>query len=337
MFRSANKRVVLMSPREDESDNIYQDQTILAAYAILSVGNIGMGKKYLLFVVSFVVATTALITTLILNRGSIALLNPEGKIAGHQYDLLMFAVGLSLIVIIPVFILAFYVLWKYNENNKKVQYTPLWDHNHRLELLWWGVPIVLVVILAVITFKSSHDLDPYKAIQSNKEPVTIQVIALEWKWLFIYPEQKIATVNHITIPENRPINFRITADAPMNSFWIPKLGGQVYAMSGMETKLHLMADKPGTYKGVAANLSGEGHAGMKFTVDSVSDGDFGTWINTVRQSPDFLDTKTYEELAKKSKNNPKAYYSQVQPTLYNDILNKYMPAKSEQEDNHKGH
>lgn len=296
-----------------------------------------MGKKYLFFVISFVAIATALVTLIFLKRDNIALLSPEGKIAGHQYDLLLFAVGLSLIVIIPVFTLAFYILWKYHEKNKKSHYAPKWDNDHKLELLWWGIPIILVLILAVVTWKSSHDLDPYKAIQSSKEPVTIQVVALEWKWLFIYPEQKIATVNHITIPENTPINFRITSDAPMNSFWIPKLGGQVYAMSGMETKLHLMADKPGTYQGVAANLSGEGHAGMKFSVNSVSEGDFGTWINTVRQSQDFLNNDTYAALAKKSKNNPKAYYSQVQSTLYNDILTKYMQKQSDNEDNHKGH
>lgn len=296
-----------------------------------------MGKRYLLFVISFVAIVATFVTIVFNNRGSIALLSPEGKIAGHQFDLLMFAIGLSLIVIIPVFILAFYILWKYHEKNKKSHYTPKWDNDHKLEFVWWGIPILLVSILAVVTFKSSHDLDPYKAIQSSKEPVTIQVVALEWKWLFIYPEQRIATVNHITIPENRPINFKITADAPMNSFWIPKLGGQVYAMSGMETKLHLMANKVGAYQGVAANLSGEGHAGMKFTVNSVSEGDFGTWINTTRQSPDFLTTNTYAELAKKSKNNPEASYSQVQPSLYNDILTKYMPNKPENDKGHKGH
>lgn len=295
-----------------------------------------MGKKYLLFVISLIAIAIGLVVLIFLNRDGIALLSPEGKIAGHQRDLLLFAVGLSLIVIVPVFTLIFYIAWKYNENNKKVQYTPLWDHNHRLEILWWGVPVILVLILAIVTWKSSHDLDPYKAIQSNKKPVTIQVVALEWKWLFIYPEQRIATVNHITIPENTPINFKITADAPMNSFWIPKLGGQVYAMSGMETKLHLMADQTGTYRGVAANLSGEGHAGMKFTVNSVSEGDFGTWVNTTRQSPDFLNNDTYATLAKKSKDNPKASYSQVQPTLYNDILTKYMH-KTENDDKQNNH
>lgn len=298
-----------------------------------------MGKKYKFFLIGFVAVVAALVLLVVKNKDSIALLSPEGKIAGQQTDLLLFASALSLIVIIPVFILAFFILGKYHEKNSSAKYDPNWDSSHKLEILWWGIPIILMVILAVVTWKSSHDLDPYKEIQSNKSPVTIQVVALEWKWLFIYPEQKIATVNHITVPEDRPINFKITADAPMNSFWIPKLGGQVYAMAGMETKLHLMADQKGTYQGVAANLSGEGHAGMKFTVNSVSEGDFATWINSTRQNQETLNKDNYIKLAEKSKDVPKKSYSNVDPNLYGSILYQYMHHGNENKDDdkQKGH
>jgi cytochrome o ubiquinol oxidase subunit 2 len=294
-----------------------------------------MGKKYLLLIVSFVTIVAILVVLLFNHHGSIAVLSPEGKIAGHQRDLLVFATGLSLLVIIPVFTLAFYIAWKYHEDNKKSKYQPKWDHNHSLEFVWWTIPIILIIILAIVTWKSSHDLDPYKPIESHKKPLTVQVVALEWKWLFIYPEQNIATVNYLEIPEKTPINFQITADAPMNSFWIPKLGGQVYAMAGMQTKLHLMADKTGTYNGASANLSGEGFSGMKFIVKSSTEGDFGTWVNNARHSKETLSKDAYTTLAKPSKNNAKQYYSSVDPALYDTVMKKYMaPPESHKEGEH---
>lgn len=264
----------------------------------------------------------------------IALLSPAGTIASQQRDLMNIAGILSLIIIVPVFILTFYMAWKYRAGNHKAKHSPDLDHNTWLEALWWGIPCIIIVILAVITWRSTHALDPYRQLESSKKPVTIQVVALEWKWLFIYPEQKIATVNYVKFPEKTPVNFQITADAPMNSFWIPKLGGQVYAMSGMTTKLHLMADGVGTYRGASANLSGKGFANMRFTAVSTSEKDFNSWVSTNQKGHSLLNFGRYENLAKPSENNPVTYYLlpqgelQADTSLYDTIIGKYMPDHS---------
>jgi cytochrome o ubiquinol oxidase subunit 2 len=286
-----------------------------------------MGKVHTFFATLLAVIITAMVTWLFLNRSDISVLNPEGTIAKQQADLLFFALLLSLVVVVPVFILVFYIARKYREGNKKSKYSPNWSHNKTLEFVWWGIPITLIAVLGVITWKSSHDLDPYKPLASDKKPITIQVVALEWKWLFLYPEQNIATVNYVEFPEKTPVNFEITADAPMNSFWIPKLGGQVYAMAGMQTKLHLEANKPGVYQGSSSNLSGEGFAGMKFTVRSSTESNFEGWVKSIQKSPDTLSLNAYNKLAQKSKNNPEAFYASYDTGLFDGIIQKYMSPK----------
>jgi cytochrome o ubiquinol oxidase subunit 2 len=180
-----------------------------------------------------------------------------------------------------------------------------------------------IAVLAVITWNSSHDLDPFKPLSAQARPIKIQVVALDWKWLFIYPEQNIASVNYVQFPLNTPIDFQITADAPMNSFWIPQLGGQIYAMPGMSTELHLMADKPGHYSGKSANISGEGFSGMTFDTNVSDNDEFNTWVSSVKQKQHPLDLAAYSELAKQSKNNPVTYYSSEDPELFDSIINKY--------------
>jgi cytochrome o ubiquinol oxidase subunit II len=288
-----------------------------------------MGRKSKLFAFVFITALLVAVVLLVMYRSHFAVLNPEGTIADQQRDLLIFASLLSLIVVIPVFFLIFFIAWKYRAGNKKAKYSPEWDHSHKLEFIWWGIPVILIVILAGITWKSSHDLDPYKPLASDKKPVTIQAVALEWKWLFIYPEQNIATVNYVEFPEKTPINFQITADAPMNSFWIPKLGGQVYAMAGMQTKLHLMANTEGLYDGSSANISGEGFAGMRFKARSSSEQNFKQWVDDVQHSPNTLTAAEYQKLAKQSKNNPQALYASYEPGLYDSIIMKYMAPQTE--------
>jgi len=255
----------------------------------------------------------------------ITLLSPAGTIADQQRDLMNIAALLSIIIILPVFFLTAYMAWKYRAGNSKAKHSPNLDHNVFLEAVWWGVPLIIIVILAVITWNSSHALDPYKKLESSKKPVTIQVVAMEWKWLFIYPEQKIATVNFVQFPEDTPVNFQITADAPMNSFWIPKLGGQVYAMNGMTTKLHLMADSTGEYPGSSANISGKGFASMRFTAKSTSQRDFDSWVKANQKGHPALTFTQYDNLAKPSENNPVTYYAPPDHDLYDKIISKYMP------------
>lgn len=214
---------------------------------------------------------------------SVAVLHPKGWVGVQERNLILKTSFIMLLIVIPVVILTIYFGWKYRDGNPKAEYQPEWDNSHRLEALWWGVPCVVVIVFAVWTWTSSHELDPYKPLKSDVKPVRIQVIALDWKWLFIYPEERIATVNFIQFPENTPLNFEITSDAPMNSFWIPELGGQIYAMAGMRTKLHLIANHIGSYRGVSANISGEGFAGMTFAAKASTQEEFDAWIQEVRE------------------------------------------------------
>ena len=255
---------------------------------------------------------------------TIDVLEPRGVIALAEKNLLIVACGLMMIVIVPIFFMLFFFMWKYREGNKNSRYEPDWNNSRILEWVWWITPAVIVVILGYITWKSTHELDPYKPIVSNVKPVVIHVVALDWKWLFIYPEEHIATVNYLQIPVDTPINFSITADAPMNSLWIPQLGGQIYAMAGMTTKLHLMASEEGEYQGGSSNYSGEGFAGMKFITKVTSGSEYVTWLNTLRTSQDVLSFEEYSKLAKPSKNNPVMFYSSVSKDMYTSIIAKYM-------------
>lgn len=283
-------------------------------------------KYKVLFLVIFLGGFVALLIWL--TAGStVAILQPKGVIAQQQRDLLIFATLLSMVVIVPVYVLTIMIAIRYRKGNKKATYTPDWDHSRKLETVWWGVPIAIILILSVVTWRSSHALDPFKPLSGNRAPVTIQVVALEWKWLFIYPEQNIATVNYIQFPENTPVNFVITADAPMNSFWIPELGGQVYAMNGMKTKLHLQANAPGTFKGSSANLSGEGFAAMRFTAEATSQSDFYKWVQNSKKALGTLGRQQYAELSKPTKDVSARFYGNVDSSLYDSIVMKYMAAE----------
>jgi cytochrome o ubiquinol oxidase subunit 2 len=255
---------------------------------------------------------------------SFPMLQPGGPIAGHERTLLLVSALLMLFVVIPVFAMTFVIAWRYRASNPKARYTPEWDHNHAAEAVWWAIPIVLIGIISVMTWISSHQLDPYKPIVSDAKPVHIQVVALDWKWLFIYPDQGIATVNYIQIPQNVPVAFDVTADAPMNAFWIPQLGSQIYAMPGMSTQLHLVADKLGTYAGSSVNISGEGFAGMKFQVKATSQADFDAWVAKTKKSPTHLDAFQYDKLVQPSQYNPPAFYSHPTAGLYDEVVMKYM-------------
>lgn len=278
-----------------------------------------------------ILVPTAITTGLIIYASGqdLAILNTGGEIARRQHELLSFAFWLSMIVIIPVFALTIFISIRYKSSKEsKAKYTPDWAHNATLETVWWGIPIIIIIVLSAVTWRTSHTLDPYKPLDNANTPIKVQVVALQWKWLFLYPEQNIATVNQLIIPEQRPINFEITADAPMNSFWIPKLGGQVYAMSGMSTKLHLIADSVDEYNGVSANISGEGFADMKFAVKSMTGEDFDNWVRTTRYKGKILNNDTYDKLAKPSTLEEPGIYSRFTPGLYDTIISKYMPHNS---------
>ena len=193
-----------------------------------------MKRAFKVIIISLLIIATGALTAYYISSHNIAVLEPKGMIGLKERELIITASLLMLIVVIPVLVLAIVFGWKYREG-RDAKHTPDWEHNSIAECCWWGVPVVIIIILAVITWKTSHELNPFKPIQNGKKPIEIQAVALNWKWLFIYPEQQIATVNYVRFPDNTPINFEITADAPMNSFWIPQLGGQIYAMPAMRT------------------------------------------------------------------------------------------------------
>ncbi len=283
-------------------------------------------SKWLALAVLLVVIVAVIVSRL--HGLDFSVLSAQGEVSRKERNLIILASLLSLIVVVPVFAMLFGFAWKYRESNTRATYRPNWDHNRLLETIWWIVPLVLITILAVVAWNSSHELDPYKPLVSNNKPINIQVVALDWKWLFIYPEQHIASVNFLQFPQDTPVNFTITSDAPMNSFWIPSLGGQVYAMSGMSTQLHLMAYHAGDYNGSSANISGTGFAGMKFTARASSQADFDTWVAKVKRTPTRLDQAAYAELALPSQNNATTYYTQPVSGLYDTILMKYMAPKN---------
>lgn len=257
-------------------------------------------------------------------REDIAVLNPQGIIALKERNIIIISILLMLIVVLPVLIIAVLFAWKYRANNLDAKYMPEWDYSFIVEAVWWGIPFVIIFILSWITWNTSHDLDPFKPIDSEKKPLTIQVVALQWKWLFIYPEQNIATINFFQIPEKTPIHFELTADAPMNSFWIPQLSGQIYTMPGMNSKLNIVADAPGEYRGSSANLSGKGFAGMFFTAKASSEEEFQAWVKKIQQSNESLSLKSYKKIAEPSENNPIATFALQDRNLFHQILMKYM-------------
>ena len=282
-----------------------------------------MTKKYKVIISTLVIIGLLVIAGRYLAHTNIPVLEPKGTIAYKERQLIFITLAMSLIVIVPVFAMLFGFAWRYREGNKKAKYSPEFDHNRIAETIWWLVPAVLIFVLGIIIWKSSYGLDPYKPLSSVNKPITIQVVALDWKWLFIYPDENIATVNYFQIPNNTPVNFQITADAPMNSFWLPQLGGQIYAMPGMSTELHLMATSQGIYNGSSANISGRGFASMTFVARSSSAQSYRAWIKQVKQAPKALTQNSYAALAAPSTGGV-VYYKQAETGLYDTIMMKYM-------------
>lgn len=284
-----------------------------------------MPKRALLLFGAIVLAATAVVIAIVMQH-PVPVLQPQGEIAHKQYQLLLFAAVLSLFVVIPVWVMTIVFAWRYRESapRSKQRYRPNWDHHRGLEAIWWGIPIILISILSIVTWRTSHELDPFKPLAAtHHRPLTVQVVALQWRWLFIYPEQSVATVNYLRLPTDTPVTFQITADAPMNSFWIPQLGGQIYAMSGMSTSLNLAASQPGTYYGSSANLSGEGFADMKFPVIASSSKDFTQWIRSAQKTSNELDSNLYSLLARPNKDTIERTYGSVESNLYDTIIAKY--------------
>ena len=294
-----------------------------------------MNKKVKIVIFALLVLGVVVAAAMFFSTVDVAVLNPKGEIAEKQRNLIVFAILLISIIIIPVFSLLAFISLRYREGNKhNSAYRPNWDSNKIIETIWWGIPCVIILILGVVTWRTSHELDPYRSLVSKVEPINIQVVALQWKWLFIYPDHDIATVNMVEFPVDTPVNFTITADAPMNAFWIPSLGSQVYAMSGMSTKLHLSAAEAGDYRGSSSNISGEGFADMTFVARARSGREFNTWVEDVKKSPKALDQVSYKELVKPGVHKEPGYYMLHDNRLYDSIVMKYMAPSHSDSGNH---
>jgi cytochrome o ubiquinol oxidase subunit II len=289
-----------------------------------------------------VISRVSLLAAILLLSGcKFALLDPKGDIGVQEKELIITALLLMLVVVIPVILMTVYFAYKYRSSNTQEEYAPEWAHSTKIEVIVWTVPIIIIAILGTITWRSTHALEPSKPLVSDVKPLTIEVVALDWKWLFIYPEQNIATVNYVAFPKDVPITFKVTSDNIMNSFFIPQLGSQIYAMPAMVTRLHLIANHEGDYKGISASFSGDGFSHMKFTATALADkASFESWVNQVKSEPKVLNDFTdYQSLAKPSVDMPVTYYSSVPNDLFSSIINQFEGGMTmdEKSGGHMGH
>ena len=261
---------------------------------------------------------------LFLSGCNLEVLSPKGDVGMQEKSLILIASGLMLLVVIPVIAMTLIFAWRYRASNTKATYAPKWSHSNAIEAVVWVIPCIIVAILATITWRSTHALDPYKPLAHDAKPITIQAVSVDWKWVFIYPDYGVASVNELAFPTNVPVNFEITSDSVMNAFFIPQLGSQIYAMAGMETKLHLIANEPGSYAGLSSNYSGAGFSDMHFTAVATSQQGFADWINKAKASQLSLDSQTYHALTQPSEKVPVTYYTNVKPGLFNSIIAQYM-------------
>lgn len=255
-------------------------------------------------------------------------LDPAGDIALQQRDIIYISTALMLVIIVPVMALICVFAWRYRKGNKDATYDPDFHHSTSLELVIWSAPLLIIICLGALTWWSTHLLDPFrpvnrisatKAVDPNVKPLDVQVVSLDWKWLFIYPEQGIATVNELALPVDRPVRFHLTSSNMMNTFYAPTLAGMIYTMPGMRSTLHAVLNKPGTFAGLSANYSGSGFSNMRFTMYGVEDRDFDAWVNRVKSAPLALDTPTYLEIEKPTDKVPPMYFGQVQPGLFDRV------------------
>jgi len=247
-------------------------------------------------------------------------LDPKGPIASAERLIMLNSTGIMLAIVIPTILATLGVAWWFRSSNKRARYLPDFEYSGRVELLVWSIPAMTVLLVGGVTWLSSYDLDPPKPIASSVKPVRVQVVALDWKWLFIYPDEGIASVNHLTVPAGTPISFELTSSGVMNSFFVPQLGGQIYTMAGMVTRLHLLADQTGTYRGMSSNYSGAGFSDMYFKVDAIPAERFAQWVAATRISGPVLDAQTYADLVKPSQAVVPFTYRAVAPELFKGIV-----------------
>lgn len=276
-------------------------------------------------------AAVAMSAAAVLSGCNLQVLNPAGDIAARQGNLILVATALMLIVIIPVIALTFWFAWRYRASNTQATYKPDWDHSTQLELVIWGVPLLIIIALGAVTWIGTHLLDPYRPLGRIAEgrpvpeavkPLEVQVVALDWKWLFVYPEYGVASVNQMAAPVDRPITFRLTSSSTMNAFYVPALAGMIYTMPAMETKLHAVMNKAGDYEGFSSHYSGAGFSHMRFRFHALSDEGFDRWIEEARAGGQALTRAEYLQLEVPSSREPSRLYASVDAGLFDAVVNR---------------
>ena len=238
-------------------------------------------------------------------------LAPAGPIGAAEVQILTETFAAMMLVVVPVIGLILGFAWWFRASNKRARYRPTWDYSGRVEFSIWIIPLLLIVFLATLAWSGSHDLDPYKPLPSSKRPVTVQVVSLDWKWLFIYPEYGVASINELAVPVGTPVHFELTSGTVMNSFLAPQLGSQIYTMAGMQTQLTLQADKPGDYRGLSAQFSGDGFSDMHFVVHARDEAGFTAWINQAKAAQASLSPAVYQQLL--------STHAPAQPRFYGTV------------------
>ena len=253
------------------------------------------------------------------------MLDPQGPVAWAERLILLNATAIMLVVVVPVIVLTLAAAWWYRASNRRAVYRPEWSYSGQIELVVWAVPAMVVILLAGVGWIGAHDLDPMRKLESQAKPVRIEVVSLDWKWLFIYPDQHIATVNQLVVPAGVPIEFTLTSATVMNAFFVPQLGSQIYTMPGMATHLNLMADRAGEYSGLSSHFSGNGFSDMRFVVRALPAADFRQWLDRTRGHGQALDADAYRELARDESKTAVLSYRSVEPDLFEHIVEQSAP------------
>lgn len=258
--------------------------------------------------------------------GCKGVLDPQGPVGASERLILFDALVIMLVIAVPTILATLGFAWWFRASNPRARYRPDWAFSGTLELIVWAIPALVVTFLGGIAWFGSHALDPYKPLVSALTPVEVEAVSLDWKWLFIYPKAGVASVNQLYIPIGRPVHFTLTSSGVMNSFFVPQLGSQIYAMAGMTTQLNLQADHRGTFRGLSAQFSGQGFADMHFAVHAIPQADYAQWLEKAKSAGPALDSAAYVRLATPSLNAPVMTYRDVSPTLFDDIVGEVLPA-----------
>jgi cytochrome o ubiquinol oxidase subunit II len=255
-----------------------------------------------------------------------AVLYPAGPVGEANFTLLIDSLAIMLAIVVPTILATLGCAWWFRASNTRARYLPGFVYSGQLEIIVWAIPLLTIMLLGGVAWVGAHELDPARPLQSKEAPLTVQVVSLDWKWLFIYPDQKVASVNHLVIPAGVPVSFQLTSASVMNAFFIPQLGSMIYTMNGMRTQLNLSADAPGTFAGLSSHYSGDGFSTMHFDVDSVPTERFTAWVNETRQgSGSALTSQSYAELAKQTLSVAPFTYRDVDPDLFQKIVTQALP------------